>query len=503
MKVKNKSIRGLLAKYQEISKIGSIEALLSWDLNVNLPPKAAHFRGEQISYLSAKIVDIFLDGEFKKLLDEANLAANLLPEEAAIVRNLNKASEFYHKVPKEIILELSRTTSEAYVSWDSAKKNDKFGEFLPSLKKITELEKIIAGHIGFKKNPMDALLDMHEPGLTAEFCRDNIVSLQPKITELVKKIQKSKGYVPKSDLVNSEKTYPMEAQKQLANFIAGKMGYDLAAGRIDVSSHPFTIDIGRQDVRITNMYKDADFRDSFTSTMHETGHALYEQNINEDYTGTPLAGGVSFGMHEALSRFWENLIGRNPAFLKFMAPIFSAFYGEQLRGTSQEALVRVFNLVAPSFVRIEADEVTYTLHIILRFELEDEIMNGKLKVADLPEAWRAKMKKYLGIVPPTDREGVLQDMHWSGGSFGYFPAYALGNLYGAQIYYKMKETINVEKSLEQGHLADILYWLNEKVHKYGSLYWPDELIKKSTGKSLDSSYFVKYLEEKYGLLYKI
>ncbi|MBI3342097.1 carboxypeptidase M32 [Candidatus Curtissbacteria bacterium] len=501
MKLKNPVVKKLCEKYKTVSLLNHIDAILGWDLNVNLPPKGGQERGQQIAFITKQITDIFNDKDFKNLVEESKTQRNLTPEEKAILRNLHKASEYYDKVPAEIITEKSKTTSEAYMAWQKAKQDDKFGDFLPHLKKLIELDQIIAGHIGYRENPLDALLDLHEPDLTASFCKKNIVALQPGLTALIKRIQSKQKFGNVETFVNNQQNYAVDAQRQLALYVSRKMGYDLDAGRIDVSAHPFTTTPGRQDVRITNFYKEHDFRDSFSSTMHETGHALYEQNINQDYDQTPLEWGVSYGIHEALSRFWENQIGKNPHFLTFMTPLFQAFFPEQLKNTSHETFIKLFNLPKPGFIRIEADEVTYTLHIIIRFEIEDALINNKLKPKDLPEAWRAKMKKYLGVVPQTDRDGVLQDMHWAGGSFGYFPAYALGNLYASQFLHYMKKEIDVDGELEKGHLGSVLYWLNENVHKHGSRYWPDELVKVATGESLNPKYFLNYLSEKFTGIY--
>lgn len=501
MKLKNLVVKKLGEKYKTISLLDNISAVLGWDLNVNLPQKAAEERGQQASFITNLITDVFNDKEFKDLLQASYSQKNLTQEEKGILRNLTKASHYFLSIPKEIIAEKSKTTSEAYVAWQKAKQDDKFADFLPHLKKLIELDQIIAGHLGYEENPLDALLDLHEPNLTASFCKKNIVTLQPALTKLIKSIEKKENFGNAPQLISGQLNYPIDAQRQLTQFISEKMGYDTEAGRIDVSAHPFTSSLGRQDVRITNFYKATDFRDSFSSTMHETGHALYEQNIDETYNQTPLEYGTSYGIHEALSRFWENQIGKNPHFLTFMTPLFQAFFPDQLKKTNEETFIKLFNLVRPGFIRIEADELTYTLHIILRFEIEDALINDKLKPKDLPEAWRAKMKKYLGVVPKTDREGVLQDMHWAGGSFGYFPAYALGNLYASQFLHFMKKEVAVDSELEKGHLGSVLYWLNENVHKYGSLYWPEDLVKVVTGESLDSKYFLNYLNEKYSKIY--
>jgi carboxypeptidase Taq len=502
MYIRNKDIRTILEKYKEISLLNHISALLGWDLSVNLPINASSGRGKQSAYITEKIVNLWLDPEFKKLIEQ-DYPNTLNNEEKGILRNLRYGAKYYYRVPKDIIVEKERTSSEAYPVWQKAKQENKFEDFLPYLKKLIELNQIIAEHIGYSKNPYDALLDRFEPEFTYDQGKVVFGKLQPALTSLIKRIKKSKLYFETDPLLNTDITYPQTSQNQLLNYVVRKMGYDYNSGRIDISSHPFTTNLDRYDVRFTVKYLDHDFRDSITSGMHEAGHALYEQAINPDFSETPLEGGVSLGIHECLSRFWENMIGKNPSFLKFATPLFQAFYTDQLKEKDDQTIARLFNQVVPGFIRIEADEVTYSLHIILRFEIENELINGKLKPEDLPEAWNEKMKKYLGIAPETNSQGVLQDVHWAYGEFGYFPAYALGNLYGAQFLAKMKKEIPFEKSLEKGELATVLYWLNENIHQHGSLYFPAELVKKVTGKPLDSSHFINYLENKYSEIYKL
>lgn len=504
MEIKNKSVRKLLDKYKEISTLGKISAVLGWDLNVNLPPKGVEERANQSAYLAKLTVEKWMEPGFKNELETVTKKLkNLNTEELAIVRNLNQGARFYHKVPKEIIVEFEETSSKAYAAWAEARKNDKFKDFEPHLKKLVRLNQIIAEYYGFEKNPYDALLDLYEPGLTAEKVSKVFATLIPELTKLIKLIKGSKNYRERSDLVDAEVTYPADDQKQICMYVIKKMGYDMEAGHMGISPHPFTSELGRFDVRITNRYKPNDFRDSVAIAMHETGHALYEQGVKEEYAGTPLGGGVSLGIHESQSRFWENQVGRSFEFIKFLTPVFHAFYPEQLGKIDAEEIFSLFNMVHPSLIRTEADEVTYNLHIALRFELEEALINGKIKVENLPEIWRLKMKKYLGIMPKTNREGVLQDVHWSQGPMGYFPTYTLGNLYGAQFVNKMMKDLDLSESISKGELGIALSWLRENIHQYGSLYWPNELIKKVTGEELNPKYFLGYLKDKFARIYAL
>lgn len=503
MKVKNPMVKKLLEKYKEIYLLNRISAVLGWDLNVNLPPKAGQGRGDQLAYLSAALSDKWQDPEFKRLLTKAtDELKNLGTEERAVVRNLNWAAKYYHRVPKKVIVDFTKATSTGFLAWQSAKKNNKFSEFLPHLKKIATLNRITADHIGYEKNPYDALLDIFEPGLTTDTCKKVFGKLQPELTNVIKKIKKSKNFSAE-DSLGEGTTFPVDVQEKLTLFALRKIGYDFDAGRQDVSSHPFTDTLGRFDERITNRYKPEDFRESLMVAMHEGGHALYDLGVKEEYAETPLDGGVSLGIHESQSRFWENQVGRSEAFLKFMTPIFHAFYPNELNNFGPEDFFRTFNQVRPSFIRVEADEVTYNLHIALRFELEEAIVNDKIKLEKLPEIWRAKMKEYLGVVPATDSEGVLQDIHWSHGMMGYFPTYTLGNLYAAQFTNTMKKTIDVEAMVEKADLGTILTWLRTNIHQYGAALWPDELVKKITDEELNPKYFLNYIKEKYSKIYSV
>ncbi|KKR62893.1 hypothetical protein A2361_02240 [Candidatus Woesebacteria bacterium RIFOXYB1_FULL_40_26] len=506
MRVNDKTVKKLVEKYKEISTLGKIEAVLGWDLNVNLPPKGSEERAQQVAYMAKLISEKWLEAEFKAQLAKANVPAAayaLTGEEGAIVRNLNWGAKYYHRVPKEIIIEFAETSSRAFSAWQEAKKANKFSLFAPHLKKIVRLNQLIAEHMGYKDNPYDALLDLFEPGLTAKKVGKIFKTIQPALTKILAKIKKSPKYKEDSNVVDANVAYSADDQRQLCLFVLKKMGYDLGAGRMDISTHPFTTTLGNFDVRITNRYKPNDFRDSLMIGMHETGHALYEQGVKEEYASTPLAGGVSLGIHESQSRFWENQVGRSWEFIKFLTPILHAFYPDQLSGIPVEEIFRLFNNVRPSLIRTEADEITYNLHIALRFELENKLMNNKIKVDDLPKVWKKKMKEYLGITPKEDADGVLQDVHWSHGPMGYFPTYTLGNLYAAQFTNKMKKELQLNELVEKGEWGTILSWLRTNIHQYGSLYWPEELVKKVTGEALNPKYFLNYIKDKYSKIYGV
>ncbi|MGD8744275.1 MAG: carboxypeptidase M32 [Candidatus Woesebacteria bacterium] len=503
MKAKDKNVKKLLEAYEEISMLGKTKAILSWDLNVNLPDKAADTRAQQTAYLTKLITEKWLDEDFRGSLEKASKnKKKLTVKERAIVRNLNYAGKYYYKIPKEVIIEFSRATSKAFIVWQKARKQDRFKDFLPELKKLIRLNKLMAKHLGYEDNSYDALLDLYEPNLDSTTCKKIFRKLQPKLTNLIKSVEKKNNDKGMENLLGEHISYPEQDQRQVAMYALRKIGYDLEAGRMDISAHPFTTELGKGDVRITNRYKTNDFVESLMVALHEGGHALYEQGIKDEYYDTPLEGGVSLGIHESQSRFWENQVGRSFEFVKFMTPVLQAFYPEQLSKTDTEILYRLFNRVKPGLIRVEADEVTYNLHIILRFEIEDALMNDRLKPEDLPGEWNEKMKKYLGVTPETDRDGVLQDVHWSHGPFGYFPTYTLGNLYAAQITHKMAKEIDLDELIGRGELGTILSWLRGNIHQYASLHWPDDLIKKVTGEKLNPKYFLDYIDSKFSEIYE-
>lgn len=497
MQIKNKSVKKLLNHYREISLLGKIDGLLSWDLNVNLPEKAGEVRAEQASYITRLISGKWLDKNFRNILEKGS-PSRLTVEEKAILRNLTHTAKFYHRVPQGVIVEFSETTSKAFLAWREAREKSRFEIFEPHLQKIVRLNQLIANHIGFKDNPYDALLDLYEPSFTVKEGREIFKILVKDIRDLLGKIRLSSRYLSKDKRTIE---FPISSQEAIANFVLNKMGYDFKAGRMDVSAHPFTTELGSGDVRITNRYSPHNYIESIMVAMHEGGHALYEQGISEEFDSTPLEGGVSLGIHESQSRFWENQIGRSREFCEYLEPVLKAFYRNRLENDNNESLYRAFNKVKPGFIRVEADEVTYNLHIALRFELEEALISGKIKARDLPAIWQDRMKKYLGISPRNDSDGVLQDVHWSHGSFGYFPTYTLGNLYAAQFYHFMSKELDVKNLVRQGSLGTILSWQRENIHKHGGLYWPKELIKKVTGEPLSANYFSDYLSKKYLEIY--
>ncbi len=480
MQIKNLQIKKLLEKYKEISLLGRVGALMGWDTEVNMPIKAASGRGATSALITSIIVDKWNDPDFKKTLETANKNKNLNSDEKSILRNLNRGASIYHKIPKELLVLESELTTKSFAAWNKARRENDFKSFAPYLEQLLELSRKIAKHLGYEKNAYDALLDLYEPGLTTEFCKSLFNNLVPELSKIAKNIKTTKKIKFK---------YPIERQKQDVKELISKFGYDFEAGRMDIAPHPFETTLGRFDVRITNRYQETSL-EGLTGAMHEAGHAMYEQGVDTKFENTPLDNGVSLGIHESQSRFWENIVGRSMAFTKFIAP--------KIKVLKQKDLYQELNRVQPGLIRVDADEVTYNLHIALRFEIENDLINGNIKVSELTKIWNAKMKEYLGITPKTDSEGVLQDIHWSHNSFGYFPTYTLGNLYSAQWYFYMKKDIkNFESLVEKGNFEPMLAWLRKNIHQHGSVYWPSELVTKITGENLNPNYFLNYIKEKY------
>ena len=504
MDINNAALKNILETYSQITTLSEIASLLEWDMNVNLPPSGAQTRAKQSAFLTEQLANQWQDPSLlHSLSDLIADSSNLSELEQAIVRVLDRASKVYRLIPKEIIIEQSRVTSEAFMAWQSAKHSGNFTEFEPHLDKIIDLSKTIADHLGYQDNPYDALLDLYDQGLTAATCKQVFGQIQKPLSQLVQRIKSSHEYQPTSPLIDGHYQFDETKQRHISLFVLQKMGYNFEAGRMDVALHPFSTEIGQGDTRVTTRYLPDDFRSSYNATMHEGGHALYTQGINPKFAGLPLKDELSYAIHESQSRFWENHIGRHPQFVAFMAPIFQATFPDQLGATSTQELVKLFNLVYDSPIRIEADEVSYCLHIIVRFELENDLINQKLKVKDLPEAWNAKVKDYLGIDVSDNRLGVLQDVHWSNGYIGYFPSYALGNLYAAQFTHAMAKSLDLDQLVSQGNLLPILAWLRENIHQYGSRYTADELANRVTGQSLNPTFYLDYLEDKYSKIYSL
>lgn len=501
---KEKNISELREKLQEIYHLGSALQVLHWDMEVFMPPKGAFNRAATISNLAGTLHEKFISKDFAALLKKAKSqldAGKLGGVDSAIVCELWREYERQKKLPVAFVKEMAQVCSEGHNIWIKAREKSDFKIFLPYLKKIVALKRKEAKLVGYKKSPYDALLDTYESYATSEEISMIFEELKNFLVPFLKKISKAKGKVD-PDIIKGN--FPIEQQKKFNEEVAKKLGFDFEAGRLDTSVHPFSTGFHPNDVRMTTRFKKDDLSYSFFSTIHETGHALYEQGLNADHFGTPIGEAISLGIHESQSRMWENMVARSKNFWKYFFPKLQSQFSKPFEKMKFDDFYRAINFVQSSLIRTEADEVTYSLHIILRFEIEKELIEGSIEVEDLPKIWNAKMKEYFGVKVPSDAMGVLQDTHWSGGGIGYFPTYALGNLYAAQFWSTAKkDIINLEKEIAAGEFGHLREWLREKIHIHGKMFSADGLVREVTGEPLTSQYFIDYLKKKYGEIYGI
>ncbi len=495
MVFENQIIREILEKYRRIWAIHHASAVLGWDMEVNMPKEGIMERSVAEGELAMLSQEFLLKPEFVDLVNKAAEIEGLNEYENGVVRVLKRSIKIESSFPPEFVKELSETTSQATAVWKEAREKNDFDKFAPWLDKIMDLGKRAANYLGYEKYPYDALLDLFEEGLTTEDVERMFDVVEKKLKPLLDKIL-SGDNVPKEHPLEKLK-YDRASMEKVNKEILKLFGFPLGVrSRIDVSAHPFTTEFGLKDVRITTRYEGFDFRRTILSTVHEFGHALYELQQDERFMFTPIIGGVSLGIHESQSRFWENIIGRSMEFAELIYPILK----ENVPGIKEytpEELYWYFNIVRPDFIRTEADVVTYNFHILLRFKLEKIMINEGVKAKDLAEMWNDEMEKLLGIRPKSYADGILQDIHWAHGTIGYFPTYSIGTMLAAQIAEHMKKDLNIGENVQQGNFQPIKDWIREKVHRYGSIYPPKELLRKSLGEDFEPEYFVKYVEAKY------
>ncbi|MCJ7698303.1 MAG: carboxypeptidase M32 [Thermoplasmata archaeon] len=497
------SLDFIYKEQKELSHFGGIAALLGWDQMTYMPQKGSGERAEQLSMISRLAHERVISDEFYNHLKKLDELSNTLTEkDRIIVTKLKEDVEKARKVPSAFVEKMSKTTSLAYTAWEEAREKNKFSLFAPHLEKIIELEKQYCDYIKLPGHPYNSLLDDYEEGMTVDILRKEFGALRPQLVEILKKITTSAVYQKQQPV---KMKLGVVQQKELCSILLKQMKLPADRSRLDVSTHPFTTTMADDDVRITTNYEREGLLSSFFSTVHEAGHALYELGLLKgEYKDTVISDAPSLGIHESQSRLWENMIARSKPFWTYFAPMFNKIAPDICKGMNKEVWYHAVNQVRPSFIRVEADELTYCLHVILRFELELDLIEEKITVAELPQCWNEKITDFLGITPKTDKEGVLQDMHWSGGEFGYFPTYAIGTIYASQLFKQfLKEHATMREKISQGNFTAILNWLSEHVYQYGRLMTADEIIKKTCGEGLNSKVFVTYLKEKYYLLYEV
>ena len=504
---KEKSLDRLREIDREILHVQHAIAALDWDQQTYMPAPSADERSEQLAILESVSHKRNTSSEIGELLallgvDDGHPggSAELYEMERAFVREINIRYGKLVKLPESLVTAFARERSLAQAAWVKAKSADSFADFAPNLEKVVGFARETAECLGFEDHIYDALLDLYEPGMKSAQVTEIFSKLADNLSPLVTAIAGSKQV--RSDFLHQE--YPAGLQEQIGREIVKDIGFDFQQGRLDVSAHPFTTTLGPHDIRLTTNYDPLYLPKSLFGSIHEAGHGMYEQGISQELHGTILGEPVSLGIHESQSRSWENIVGRSLPFWKRYYPRAKELFPLQLNEVSLDEFYMGINRVEPSFIRIEADEVTYNLHIILRFELEKAVLSGDLTVRELPAAWNDLMEKLLGITPPTDAEGVLQDVHWSAGLFGYFPTYALGNLYGAQFAAQISDSVpDLDRRIENGDFEPILDWQRKNIHAFGRTYPAGELCEKATGSRLDPIHFVNYLNTKFKAIYAL
>jgi carboxypeptidase Taq len=495
------ALEPLKSALREIVDIHRATEVLAWDQLTYMPPGGAAGRADALATLegiahqratSAKLGELLSRGE------DAVAALDPESDDFNLVRVARRDYTRLSRLPESLVSELARTSALANAVWEVARKENDYASFAPWLQKNVELARQLCEHLGYQEQPFDALVDESEPGMTTASVRAIFSDLRPKLANLVATIS------PRIDEVDDaplRRTYDEPTQERLGRQVAAMFGYDFQRGRLDRTTHPFEITFGRDDVRITTRYNTNFLPMALMGTMHETGHGLYEQGISPAISHSPLGHGVSAGVHESQSRLWENYVGRGLPFWRYFYPTLQAAFPGVLDDVDLNAFYRAINKVYPSLIRVEADEVTYCLHIMFRFELEIGLLDGTIGVKDAPEAWNASIKEYLGITPPTDAEGILQDVHWSGG-FGGFQGYALGNIIAAQLWDAAHAAHpDLDEHIANGSFSPLLDWLRSNVHQHGRKYDPADLLQRATGTPLSSEPYMRYLQAKFYGIY--
>jgi carboxypeptidase Taq len=498
----------LLTRTKDLVVLSSAQSVIEWDMETMMPPKGVEQRSQQLALLSRISHKMSTASEIGKLLDAILSSPQHDSLSKVEKRNVHLIKRNYDEqtaLPEELVSEIAKQRAVTINTWKKAKKAKNFTVLQPELEKLVSLSKQAAQILMRVKKTTtryDALLDTYEPKMTTDMIASTFNQLRRGLAKLLGKIENSSD---QPDISTLRIHLPVEKQRKIAQALTQKLGYDTTSptsgGRIDETEHPFT-DGYYDDVRVTTHYYPDNYASSIFSVLHETGHAIYEQNLNPDWKYQPAGSACSFGIHESQSRFYENIIGRSKEFWVNMLPKLKQIASPLLSNVSLSQFVHAINKVKPSKIRIEADEVTYNLHVIIRFQIEKDLFADKLSISELPETWDQKYRNYLGVNIENDSEGVMQDTHWASGYYGYFPTYALGNIYSGQLLATLRNDMQDWRSqLAQGHLKDIRTWLTKNVHSYGNLYDPTDLIVRITGKQIDAEPYMEYLREKYSRLY--
>ncbi len=478
--------------------------VLHWDQEVNMPEEGVNARAEQLSTLSALAHKMIISDETARLLEAAEEEVADLDyddDDVSLVRVTRRNFDKYTKIPTALVIREARASSKSLMAWRKARENDDFASYEPHLAEIVDIAREKAEHLGYEEHPYDPLLQSYEPGMTTAQVAALFKDLKEGLLPIVQKIAEQPEV---DDTLFSAQVYPQDRQWEFTMLLLRDIGYNFNRGRQDKATHPFTINFAPTDVRVTTRLLEDRPQSAIFSSVHEGGHALYEQGIPLKFMRTALSGGATLALHESQSRLWENQVGRGIPFWTHYYPILRAFFPEQLGDVSFDALYRAINKVEPSFIRVEADEVTYNFHIFIRFELEQALVTGELAVADVPDAWNARYEEYLGLTPPSDTLGCMQDIHWAQSMVGYFPTYALGNLISAQLYDQIKEDLpDIEAGFARGEFAPLLNWLRDKVHKHGKKFTAPELLQRELNQEISADALLAYMQEKYTQIYDL
>ncbi len=483
---------------REIGQLESAAALLDWDAEVNMPPNGLSIRAEQLSLLSRLVHERRTDPRLGDMI--AKLEGHAEDEvQATNLRETRRAYDRAVKIPAVLVERIARVTTVAKDAWARARKNNDFPAFAPHLAEIVDLKRQIADAVGYTSERYDALLDEFEPGMTSAEVSRLFAELRTPLAQFVQLLAAA-PHQPDSSILS--RRYPVEMQKLWSRQAAERIGFSFDSGRIDTSTHPFCSGTGPGDVRLTTRYYEDYFPAAVFGTLHEAGHGMYEQGLPTEHVFTPRGQAASLGIHESQSRLWENFVGRSLPYWRRFYPQCRVAFAEALGDVSLDQFYAAINAVRPSLIRVEADEVTYNLHIIVRFELERDLIDGRVAIDDVPQAWNAKMKDLLGVEPSSDAEGCLQDIHWSMGAIGYFPTYALGNLYAAQFHEAIRRTMpDFDAQIENGEFSSLLGWLRKNIHAHGQRYRPAELVQHATGAPPSVQPFIRYIQQKFRPIY--
>lgn len=498
-----KAYEQLITRTREITTLGSAASILHWDQETYMPKKGVGHRSNQIGLIARLVHEQFVDPVVGALLSEIEGSDLIKDPESVVAANIRELRHEYDKetkLPKELVQELAVTTSQATQAWADARRKSDFKAFVPWLTKVLDLTIRKAEAYGYEGEPYNALLDTYEPGATVSDVEKAFTGLRKESVTLLDKIKGGKKRPDKSIV---ERAYPVEKQKVFGEMVAAAIGYDFESGRLDVTTHPFCTGIGPGDTRILTRYNPHRLNDALFGTMHEAGHALYEMGIDkEKYFGTPMGESVSLGIHESQSRMWENQVGRSKDFWMYFYPQAQRIFRDSLGDVALDDFYGAINNVEPSYIRVEADEATYNLHIMLRFEIERAMVKREIAPKDVAGEWNERFKKYLGIEVDKDSNGCLQDVHWSSGLIGYFPTYALGNLYSAQFFAKAQADIpGLTEDFRRGDFSKMLKWLRTNIHQHGQRYRATKLCERVTGKPLSHQPLMDYMNKKYGEIY--